>query len=129
MNRLQSQSTSNPTSISQKAAVAALKGGDECIKKMTKAFQERRDYIVDRLNAIPKVHVRKPEGAFYVFPNIAKFGIDSTRLAQRLLEEAHVALVPGAPFGSDEHLRLSYATSMESIKKGMDRIETFLKKL
>jgi aspartate aminotransferase len=129
MNRLQSQSTSNPTSISQKAAVAALKGSDVCVQKMTKAFEERRDYIVNRLNSIPKVHVRKPEGAFYVFPNISKFGVESAHLAQRLLEEAHVAVVPGAPFGSDDHIRISYATSMESIKKGMDRIESFLKKL
>lgn len=129
MNRLQSQSTSNPTSISQKAAVAALNGSEECVQKMTRAFQERRDYIVDRLNNIPKVHVRKPEGAFYVFPNIARHGVDSTKLSQRLLEEAHVAVVPGAPFGADEYIRLSYATSMENIKKGMDRIEEFLKKL
>ncbi len=129
MNRLQSHSTSNPTSISQKAAVAALRGGDDCIKPMVKAFQERRDYIVDRLNAIPKVSVRKPEGAFYVFPNISRLGIPSAKLSQMLLEEAHVALVPGAPFGSDDHIRLSYATSMENIKKGLDRIEAFLKKL
>ncbi len=129
MNRLQSHSTSNPTSISQKAAVAALRGGDDCIKPMVKAFQERRDYIVDRLNAIPKVSVRKPEGAFYVFPNISRLGIPSAKLSQMLLEEAHVALVPGAPFGSDDHIRLSYATSMENIKKGLDRIEAFLKKI
>ena len=129
MNRLQSQSTSNPTSISQKAALAALNGGDECLGPMVKAFKERRDYIVDRLNAMPKIHTRKPEGAFYVFPNISKYGIQSARLSQMLMEEAHVAVVPGAPFGSDEHIRLSYATSMENIKKGLDRIGEFLKKL
>ncbi|MBI1870384.1 MAG: pyridoxal phosphate-dependent aminotransferase [Chlamydiae bacterium] len=128
MNRLQSHSTSNPTSISQKAAVAALKGTDECVKKMAKAFQERRDTIVDRLNQIPKVHVRKPEGAFYVFPNVARYGIGSAKLSQRLLEEAHVAVVPGAPFGADDYIRLSYATSMENIKKGVDRIESFFRK-
>jgi len=129
MNRLQSQSTSNPTSIAQKAAVAALKGGDECIIPMVKAFKERRDYIVNRLNEIPKVSVRKPEGAFYVFPNVSRFGMPSAKISQRLLEEAHVAVVPGSPFGSDEHIRLSYVTSMENIKKGLDRIEDFFKKL
>jgi len=70
MNRLQSQSTSNPTSISQKAAVAALNGSEECVQNMVKAFEERRNYIVSRLNDIPKVRVRRPEGAFYVFPNV-----------------------------------------------------------
>ncbi|MBI1884305.1 MAG: pyridoxal phosphate-dependent aminotransferase [Chlamydiae bacterium] len=129
MNRLQSHSTSNPTSISQKAALAALKGSDECVTKMVQAFEERRNYIVDRLNSIPKVHVRKPEGAFYVFPNISKYGVGSNKLSQRLLEEAHVAVIPGAPFGTDDHIRLSYATSMENIKKGMDRIEEFFRKL
>lgn len=129
MNRLQSHSTSNPASISQKAAVAALRGGDDCLKPMVKAFQERRDYMVERLNSMPKVHVRKPEGAFYVFPNISRFGLGSAKMAQGLLDEAHVALVPGAPFGSDDHIRLSYATSMENIKKGLDRIEDFLCKI
>lgn len=129
MNRLQSHSTSNPTSISQKAAVAALTGDQECVKKMNRAFKERRDYIVERLNAIPKVHVYKPEGAFYAFANISRFGLGSAKISQKLLDEAHVAVVPGAPFGSDEHIRLSYATSMENIKKGLDRIEEFLKNL
>ena len=138
MGRIQDQSTSNPTSISQKAAIAALDGPQEPVEEMRKAFEERRNVIVDRLNAIPGVTCRKPGGAFYVFPNIAALlgkrvgerhiqGSDD--LAAYLLEDANVAVVPGAGFGADTYIRLSYATSLPNIVKGLDRIEAALRKL
>ncbi len=138
MNNIQSQSTSNPTSISQKASVEALIGPQEEVKKMVSAFQERRDYIVNRLNEIPGVSCYKPVGAFYVFPNFSSYYgksfkgkkiNNSTELADFLLEEAKVAVVPGIEFGADSYERLSYATSMEDIKEGLDRIENALKEL
>jgi len=138
MNNIQSQSTSNPTSISQKASVEALMGPQEEVKKMVSAFQERRNYIVERLNRIQGVSCYKPLGAFYVFPNFSSyFGrlfkgkriSNSTELADYFLEEAKVAVVPGIEFGADSYERLSYATSMEEIKEGLDRIEDALKRL
>lgn len=138
MNNIQSQSTSNPTSISQKASVEALIGPQEEVKKMVSAFQERRDYIVNRLNEIPGVSCYKPVGAFYVFPNFSSYYgksfkgrkiSNSTELADFLLDEAKVAVVPGIEFGADSYERLSYATSMEDIKEGLDRIENALKEL
>ncbi len=138
MNNIQSQSTSNPTSISQKASVEALIGPQEEVKKMVSAFQERRDYIVNRLNEIPGVSCYKPVGAFYVFPNFSSYYgksfkgrkiNNSTELADFLLDEAKVAVVPGIEFGADSYERLSYATSMEDIKEGLDRIENALKEL
>jgi aspartate aminotransferase len=138
MSNLQDHSTSNPTSISQKAALEALKGPQDSVKKMVKAFAERRDYIVKRLNAIDGIDCLTPEGAFYAFPNVSKlFGRkygkhvikDSFSLAELLLTEARVAVIPGAVFGDDHYLRLSYATSMKDIEKGMDRIEEFAGKV
>ncbi len=138
MNNIQSQSTSNPTSISQKASVEALIGPQEEVKKMVSAFQQRRDYIVNRLNEIPGVSCYKPVGAFYVFPNFSSYYgksfkgrkiNNSTELADFLLDEAKVAVVPGIEFGADSYERLSYATSMEDIKEGLDRIENALKEL
>jgi len=138
MSNIQSQSTSNPTSISQKASVEALIGPQEEVKKMVSAFTERRNYIVDRLNEIPGVSCFKPIGAFYVFPNFSEYYgksyqgkriSNSTELADYFLDVARVAVVPGVEFGADPFERLSYATSMKDIREGIDRIEDALKKL
>lgn len=138
MSNIQSQSTSNPTSISQKASVEALIGPQEEVKKMVSAFTERRNYIVDRLNEISGVSCFKPLGAFYVFPNFSEYYgrsyqgkkiSNSTELADYLLDVAKVAVVPGVEFGADPFERLSYATSMEDIREGLDRIEEALKQL
>jgi aspartate aminotransferase len=138
MANIQSQSTSNPTSISQKAAVAALREGESFTQTMLKEFDRRRRTMVEQLNAMPGVTCRMPTGAFYAFPNISGlFGRTHTRgkvqtatdAATYLLQEAKVALVPGEPFGSASHIRLSYATSMDAIIRGMDRMETALAKL
>jgi aspartate aminotransferase len=138
MSNIQSQSTSNPTSISQKASVEALIGPQEDVKKMVSAFTERRNYIVDRLNEIPGVSCFKPIGAFYVFPNFFEYYgrsyqgkkiNNSTELADYFLDVAKVAVVPGVEFGADPFERLSYATSMKDIREGIDRIEEALKKL
>jgi aspartate aminotransferase len=122
---IQSHSTSNPTSFAQKGALAALKGDQSFIGKMVEAFAERRAYMYDRLTKIPGVTCVKPMGAFYMLPNISSFGLNSTDFASKLLDEQKVALVPGIAFGSDAHVRLSYACSMENIQKGLDRIEAF----
>jgi aspartate aminotransferase len=138
MTKLQSQSTSNPTSIAQKAAVEALNGPQDAVAAMVVEFEKRRTYIVERLNAIPEVTCFKSTGAFYVFPNFStvygksfngKTINNSTEFAAYLLEEAKVALVPGVAFGADKYARLSYAISMENIKKGVDRIEAAIKNL
>lgn len=138
MNNIQSQSTSNPTSISQKASVEALTGPQDEVQRMVSAFEERRNYIVDRLNKIPGVNCLKPVGAFYVFPNFSSYYgrtyqgkkiSNSTELADYFLEVARVAVVPGIEFGADSFERLSYATSMEDIKEGLNRIEEALNRL
>lgn len=141
MANIQSQSTSNPTSISQKAAVAALRGGTAFTSWMVVEFDRRRRLMVERLNKMPGVNCRMPSGAFYAFPNVAgvlnrhakhaKHGpiTAASDLAAYLLKAARVAVVPGEPFGSASHIRLSYATSMESIVKGLDRMEAALNQL
>ena len=135
---LQSQSTSNPTSIAQKAAVAALRGPQDAVEEMRQAYQQRRDYIVPRLNRMKGVTCFTPQGAFYAFPNFRAYFSKSYKghrisngydLAAYLLEEVKVAVVPGDAFGAEGYLRLSFATSMEEIKKGLDRIEEGLGKL
>jgi aspartate aminotransferase len=132
MTNIQSQSTSNPTSISQKAALEALRGPQDFIGTMNIEFDKRRKYMVERLNKMPGMSCIMPVGAFYAFPNISKlFGKsaegkmirNSSELAAFILEEAKVALVSGDAFGADPYIRLSYATSMENIQKGLDRIE------
>jgi len=135
VNRLQSHSTSGPTSFVQKAAVAALAGDQASVGRMREEFDARRTLIVERLNALPHVTCRAPEGAFYAFPNISDWlgralggehlggSMDFARLC---LEQAHVALVPGIAFGSDHHVRLSYATSADRIREGMDRLAKLL---
>jgi aspartate aminotransferase len=122
---IQSHSTSNPTSFAQKGALAGLKGDQSFIDEMVKAFTERRAYMYDRLTKIPGVTCVKPMGAFYMLPNISSFGLDSTDFASKLLDDQKVAVVPGIAFGSDAHVRLSYACSMENIQKGLDRVEAF----
>lgn len=138
MSNIQSQSTSNPTSIAQKAAVEALKGPQDSVKKMVEEFDRRRKYMVERLNRIEGVSCIMPSGAFYAFPQVSslygrsfnrKVIKSSSDMAEYLLEEGKVAVVPGEPFGVDDYIRLSYATSMDNIKKGLDRIEEALNKL
>ena len=138
MANIQSQSTSNPCSISQKAAVAALRLGNPFTKLMVAEFDRRRRLMVERLNKMPGVTCRMPTGAFYAFPNVS--GLlsrhwkdqpvgSAANLATYLLNEAQVALVPGEPFGSDIHIRLSYATSLEAIERGLTRIEAAILRL
>ncbi len=136
--RMQSQSTSNATSIAQYATIAALEGDQGCVEKMRLEYAKRRDYIVGRLRKIPGVSCGEPQGAFYVFPNVSslygkkyqgKAITGSTMMAETLLEKAHIATVPGGGFGADAYIRLSYATSMEKIEKGLDRLEKFVKEL
>jgi len=138
MANIQSQSTSNPASISQKAAVEALRGPQDFIRTMNVEFDKRRKYMVDRLNRIKGMSCIMPVGAFYAFPKVSQlFGksvngrciTNSSDLAAYLLEEAKVALVSGDAFGADAYIRLSYATSMENITKGLDRIEQAAGKL
>ena len=139
MANIQSQSTSNPASISQKAALEALTGSQDFLKVMNAEFDKRRKYMVERLNSIPGVSCLMPVGAFYAFPRVsAHFGTrsaggnvikNSSDFANVLLDEAKVALVSGDSFGADAHIRLSYATSMENVRKGLDRIEGMVKAL
>jgi aspartate aminotransferase len=138
MDIIQSQSTSNPTSISQAAAVEALNGGQHMLASMVKEFRERRDYMVDALNRIPGIACKKPAGAFYVFPRISSLygkkyqGLainNSLDFSSVLLEKARVAVIPGAGFGDDRHVRLSYACSMDNIRKGVERIKEFAENL
>jgi aspartate aminotransferase len=133
MMKLQSHSTSNPTSISQKAAVEALRGPQESVGIMLAEYRKRRDFVVQRLRAIPGVKCAEPRGAFYAYPNLGvvlgKHGISNTlQLSERLLAEAHVAVVPGEAFGTEQHVRISYATSMHELERGLDRIHQFIVK-
>ncbi|HEY6184426.1 MAG TPA: aminotransferase class I/II-fold pyridoxal phosphate-dependent enzyme, partial [Terriglobales bacterium] len=134
MGKLQSQSTSNPTSIAQKAAVAALKGPQDCVKEMRADYIELRDHMVAGLRALPGVKCNMPEGAFYVYPNISSYfgrgGVKSPAdFAGKLLRDAHVATVPAEGFGTTEHIRVSYATSMKELDRGLERIKNFLANL
>ena len=136
MANMQSHAASNPSSISQAAALEAYNGEQETVEEMRKVFEERRNYMVDRINSIAGVSCRKPEGAFYVMMNIKEvFGREicgkvinsSDDFCEVLLENSLVALVPGSGFGIEGYVRWSYATSMENIEKGLDRLEEFLK--
>jgi aspartate aminotransferase len=130
MTKLQSHSTSNPTSIAQKAAVEALNGPQDSVATMLAEYRRRRDFVVERLRAIPGVTCAEPRGAFYVYPNVGvalKNGMSSTlQFAGKLLEDAHVAAVPGEAFGTDRHIRISYATSMTELERGLDRLHKFV---
>lgn len=127
VSRLQDHSTSNPSSISQKAAMAALEAPGEFSTKICQEFQQRRDYLVSRLKRINKLSYVFPEGAFYIFCDISKTKMDSLTFASRLLDEKFVCLIPGKGFGCDNYVRISFATSLEQLTKGMDRIEDWLK--
>ncbi|PTX96300.1 aspartate aminotransferase [Spartobacteria bacterium LR76] len=126
---MQSHSTSNPCSFAQKGALAALKGDQQCVTDMREEFDIRRQYMYERLSSIPGVTAVKPLGAFYVLANISGLGLKSQNFADRLLSKANVAVVPGIAFGDDRTVRLSYATSLDVIKTGLDRIEEFCKTL
>src|SRR5579859_1866236 len=126
---IQSHSTSNPTSFAQKGAVAALNGPQDHLKLWLAEYTKRRGYAHQRLNAIPGISCVNAKGAFYLFPNISKLGLKSTEFCARLLEQEKVAAVPGIAFGADDYLRISYATSMANIEKGLDRLEKFAKTL
>jgi aspartate aminotransferase len=133
MTKLQSHSTSNPCSISQKAAVEALRGPQESVGIMLAEYRRRRDFVVARLRAIPGVRCNEPRGAFYVYPNVSvaigKKGIANTlEFSERLLAESHVAVVPGEAFGTNHHIRISYATSLKELDRGLQRIHQFIVK-
>jgi aspartate aminotransferase len=134
MLKLQSHSTSNPTSIAQKAAVEALRGPQDSVRAMLAEYRTRRDRIVSGLRAIPGIQCTLPQGAFYAYPNISAYlkrdGLgDTTLLAEKLLDQAHVALVPGQAFGTNEHVRISYATSLGQIDEGVKRMAAFFAKV
>lgn len=135
---LQSHSTSNPNSFAQWASVEALKGDQEPVKRMVEEFARRRDYILERLTSLPGITCSRPRGAFYVFPNISfafekRYGgqllQNSVELAAALLEHARIAVVPGNAFGVNDFIRISYATSLENIREGLDRFSNFWKEL
>jgi aspartate aminotransferase len=134
MTKLQSQSTSSTASFVQKAAVAALRSSQDCVSEMRADYLNLRDKILGRLAEIPGITCTKPEGAFYVYPNVSKYlgkaGVPTAmELSKRLLHEAHVVTVPGEAFGTDQHIRLSYATSHADVEEGLDRMKAFFGKL
>jgi aspartate aminotransferase len=126
---IQSHSTSHPCSFAQKGALAALKGDQQPLADMRDEFNMRRNYMYDRVTKIPNITAVKPEGAFYVLVNISQLGLSSQNFADRLLSKANVAVVPGIAFGDDRTVRLSYATSIDVIKKGLDRFQDFCRTL
>jgi len=126
---IQSHTTANPSSFSQRGALAALKGDQQSVADMREEFDMRRNYMIDRLSKIPNVTAVKPQGAFYVLVNVSQLGLTSQNFADRLLSKSNVAVVPGAAFGDDRTIRLSYATSIDIIKKGLDRFQDFCRTL
>jgi aspartate aminotransferase len=131
MTKLQSHSTSNPTSIAQKAAIEAMLGPQDSVPEMLAEYRRRRDFVVTRLRQIPGVSIVTPKGAFYAYPNVSvayRAGKiqNSLEFAAQLLEQAHVAVVPGEAFGTKDHVRISYATSMQELERGLDRIHKFI---
>jgi len=133
MKTVQSQSTSNPCSIAQRAAVAALNGGEESIKVMVKAFHERHDYVVKRLNEIPEIDVIPSDGTFYIFPSVKKIienqgYANDLEFSNKLLEETGLALVPGSAFGNEGSIRISFATNLEILKDALNRLQSFIEK-
>lgn len=124
---IQGHSTSNVCTFAQYGAIAALESPQDCVEEMRQAFAKRRQVMLDRLNAIPGLSTAKPDGAFYLFPDISKTGLKSLEFCDALLGEHQVAVIPGIAFGADDNIRLSYATDMATIEKGMDRLEKFVK--
>jgi len=129
VDNIQSHSTSHPCSFAQKGAVAALKGDQQPLIDMRDEFNMRRNYMFDRVTKIPNITTVKPQGAFYVLVNISQLGLSSQNFADRLLSKANVAVIPGSAFGDDRTIRLSYATSIDVIKKGLDRFQDFCRTL
>jgi len=131
--RLQDHTTSNPSSISQKAALAALNGSEDHVAKMVYEYKKRRDFMIERLNRIEGMIASRPDGAFYVFANVSNFYggqvNGSMEFCQKLLEDAYVAAIPGIAFGDDRFIRLSFATGMEHIKRGLERVGKFVEKI
>jgi aspartate aminotransferase len=126
---IQSHTTANASSFSQRGALAALKGDQQTVADMREEFDMRRNYMIDRLSKIQNVTAVKPQGAFYVLVNVSQLGLTSQNFADRLLSKANVAVVPGAAFGDDRTIRFSYATSIDIIKKGLDRFQDFCRTL
>ncbi len=126
---LQSHSTSNPTTVSQYAALAALTGDQTCVEEMRRAFEDRRDLMLDRFGEIEQVACTKPAGTFYTFPDISAAGLGSLELAGELLEKAKIAVVPGVAFGRDTNVRLSFADSKERLEEGLRRLKEYLEAL
>jgi len=126
---IQSHSTSNPTSFAQKGGVAALNGTQDHLRIWLAEFSKRRTFACNKLNGIPGVSCVNSKGAFYLFPNISGSGLKSTDFCARLLEQEKVAAVPGIAFGADDYIRISYATSLANIEKGLDRLERFVRSL
>jgi aspartate aminotransferase len=126
---IQSHSTSNPTSFAQKGGVVALTGPQDHLQKWLAEFAKRRTFAWQKLNAIPGISCVNARGAFYLFPNISRLGLKSAEFCARLLDQEKVAAVPGIAFGADDYLRISYATSMANIEKGLDRLERFARSL
>lgn len=124
---LQGHSTSNVCTFAQYGAIAALEGSQDCVETMRQAFAMRRQVILDRLQAIPGLSCAKPDGAFYVFINIGSTNLKSLEFCKQLLEQQQVAAIPGQPFGADDHIRISYATDLITIEKGMDRLAQFIR--
>lgn len=129
ISKFQDHSTSNPVSISQKAAIAALSMNDEFSRAMREEFLKRRDYIVSRLKIIKKISYCRPSGAFYIFCDISKTGLDSVTFTERLLDEMLVAAIPGDSFGRNDYIRLSFAAAFKEIEEGMNRIEKWVNNL
>ena len=126
---IQGHSTSNVCTFAQYGAISALESSQDCVEQMRQAFIERRQVMLNRLNDIPELVCAKPDGAFYMFVNISKTGLNSLESCKALLETQQVAAIPGVAFGADDHVRLSYATDRTSIEKGMDRLDKFVSSL
>ncbi len=129
MTKIQSHSTSNVCTFAQYGAIAALESSQDCIEEMVKAFSQRRQYILERVRAIPGLNCPTPNGAFYVFIDISQTGLKSRDFCQKLLETQKVAAIPGIAFGADDCIRLSYATDLKTIEKGFDRLDKFISTL
>ncbi|MBD2301089.1 pyridoxal phosphate-dependent aminotransferase [Nostoc sp. FACHB-87] len=126
-NSIQGHSTSNVCTFAQYGAIAALEESQDCVAEMLQAFTKRRQVMLERINAIPGLYCPKPDGAFYLFPDISKTGLKSLEFCDALIEEHQVAVIPGIAFGADNNIRLSYATDLATIEKGLDRLEKFVR--